>query len=156
MDKAQNAGIKVYILTATMITENPEHENNKKLAAYNDFLRSLAKEKSCVLVDLNADMQKQIADCKAKYPNAKGNLLTVDGVHMNPIGNMMMASGILRAFGMTDAQIAKAQSAWNKKIYQQGVRLTLQDYRAISEKALQADLSVSDYIRNLVKKDIQK
>ena len=64
VDKAQAAGIKVYILTSTMIYENPDHANNKKLAAYNDFLRSLAKEKNCVLVDLNADMQKQIAEIR--------------------------------------------------------------------------------------------
>ena len=155
VDKAQSAGIRVYILTATMITENPQHANNKKLAAYNDFLRALAKEKSCVLVDLNADMHKEIAAVRAKHPEIKGNLLTVDGVHMNPLGNMMMAEGILRAFGLTDAQIAKAQSAWNKKIFQQGVRLTVEEYRALSEKAFQADQSVPDYLTSLIRKEIR-
>ena len=62
VDKALAAGIKVYILTSTMITENPDHPNNQKLAGYNDFLRTLAKEKSCTLVDVNADMQKRLAD----------------------------------------------------------------------------------------------
>ena len=154
VDKAQKAGIKVYILTATMITENPQHANNKKLAAYNDFLRALAKEKSCVLVDLNADMQKEIAAVRAEHPKIKGNLLTVDGVHMNPLGNIMMATGILRAFGMTDAQLAKAQSAWDKKIFQQGIRLTVAEYKALSEKAFQANQSLPDYLTSLVKKDL--
>ena len=45
VEKAQAAGIKVYLLTSTMITENPKHPNNQKLAAYNDFLRKLAAEK---------------------------------------------------------------------------------------------------------------
>ena len=155
VDKAKAAGIKVYILTSTMITENPQHPNNQKLAAYNEFLRSLAKEKSCTLVDLNADMQKQIADIKAKYPKLKGNLLTVDGVHMNPLGNIMMAEGILRAFGMTDAQIAKAGTAWDKKGFHQGVYLTVKEYKALSEKARQANQSVPDYLKNLIKKEIQ-
>ena len=155
VDKAKGAGIKVYILTSTMITENPEHANNKKLAAYNDFLRTLAKEKSCTLVDLNADMQKQIAAVKAKHPKIKGNLLTVDGVHMNPLGNIMMAEGILRAFGLTDVQIAKAENTWNRRFFNQGIGLNIEEYKALSRKAFQADQSVPDYLKSLVKKDIQ-
>ena len=155
VDKALAAGIKVYILTSTMITENPDHPNNQKLAGYNDFLRTLAKEKSCTLVDLNADMQKQIAAVKAKHPKIKGNLLTVDGVHMNPLGNIMMAEGILRAFGLTDVQIAKAENTWNRRFFNQGIGLNIEEYKALSRKAFQADQSVPDYLKSLVKKDIQ-
>ena len=114
VEKAQAAGVKVYILTATMISENQQAKNNQKLIAYNDFLRQLAKEKNCVLVDLNKDMQAEIAAVKKKYPNFKGNYLTVDGVHMNPLGNMMMARGILKAFGLSDEQLKKATDAWMK------------------------------------------
>mgnify|MGYP001658060137 FL=1 len=156
VDKAQAAGIKVYILTSTMIYENPDHANNKKLAAYNDFLRSLAKEKNCVLVDLNADMQKQIAEIKAKYPKVKGNLLTVDGVHMNALGNIMMAEGILRAFGLNGEQIAKAEAVWDKKTFPQGfMRLTVKEYKTLSEKAFKVNKSVPDYVTGLAKKDAQ-
>ena len=55
--QAQAAGIKVMLLTVTPIYE--EQPNNKyelPLVGYNDFLRALAKEKKCLLVDLNADM----------------------------------------------------------------------------------------------------
>ena len=155
VEKAQAAGIKVYILTSTMISENPQSANNQKLAAYNDFLRTLAKEKSCTLVDLNADMQKQIASIKAEQPNFKGNFLTVDGIHMNPLGNIMMAKGILRAFGMTDSQIAKAEPDWNKKLFQQGIRLSVGEYKSLSEKARQANQSVPDYLKSLIQKNIQ-
>lgn len=155
VDKAQAAGIKVYILTATMITENPQNANNKKLVAYNEFLRELAKKKNCKLVDLNADMQRQITSIREKYPRQKGNLLTVDGVHMNPLGNIMMAKGILRAFGLTDSQIAKAEPLWEKKTFQQGFWLNVKEYKALAEKAFQANMSVSDYLKDLVKKTIQ-
>ena len=155
VDKAKAAGIQVYILTATMITENPQHPNNEKLAAYNEFLRSLAKEKSCTLVDLNRDMQDQIASLKSKHPKIKGNLLTVDGVHMNPLGNMMMAKGILRAFGMTDAQLAKAEASWNKKSFNQGISLSVEEYRTLAKKAFQANQSVPDYLKSLVKKEVR-
>lgn len=155
VDKAQAAGIKVYILTATMITENPQNANNKKLVAYNEFLRELAKQKNCKLVDLNADMQRQITSIREKYPRQKGNLLTVDGVHMNPLGNIMMAKGILRAFGLTDSQIAKAEPLWEKKTFQQGFWLNVKEYKALAEKAFQENMSVSDYLKDLVKKTIQ-
>jgi len=71
--KAQTAGIKVVILTATMIMEDPAASNNQKLAEYNDFLRSLAKEKGLILADLNAAMQTTLAAEKAKFPQRKGN-----------------------------------------------------------------------------------
>ncbi|MEI6655068.1 MAG: SGNH/GDSL hydrolase family protein [Verrucomicrobiota bacterium] len=108
VDRCQAAGVKVVILTSTMIGEDQPNPNNQKLVAYNEFLRELAKEKKCLLADLNADMQAAIAKAG---PDKKGNILTSDGVHMNPAGNVMMASGVLKAFGLTDEQIAKAELA---------------------------------------------
>ena len=52
LDQAKAAGIKVMILTATMIGEDPERELNKNLIPYNDFLRQIAKERNCPLADL--------------------------------------------------------------------------------------------------------
>lgn len=107
VDRAQAAGIKVMILTATMIHEDQPNGSNQRLLAYNDFLRSLASEKKCLLADLNADMQKEVSSTPHQ-----GNLLTVDGVHMNIDGNIMMASGVLRAFGVNDAQMQQIQGKW--------------------------------------------
>jgi lysophospholipase L1-like esterase len=111
VDRCQAAGIHVMILTATVIHEDPADPLNQQLIPYNDFLRKLAAEKKCLLADLNADMQAGIQAAKAQ-PHPSGNLLTVDGVHMNPIGNQVMATGILRAFGLNEAQIAKARDVW--------------------------------------------
>lgn len=113
VDKAQAAGIKVVILTSTMIHENPETPENKKLAAYNDFLRKLAKEKKCLLADLNADMQAAIAEAAKTQPKpANGNYLTSDGVHMAPAGDRMMATGVLKALGLSKQELEKAMKAW--------------------------------------------
>jgi len=109
IDRCQAANVKVMILTSTMIGEDQPNANNQKLAVYNEFLRSLAKEKKCLLGDLNAEMQAEIAKAG---PTKKGNLLTSDGVHMNPAGNRMMAAGILKGFGLSDEQIEKAQKQW--------------------------------------------
>ena len=105
VEKAQKAGIKVCIMTATMIKEDAQNLLNKQLAAYNAFLRKLAAEKKCLLADTNAAMQDQLDALKKKYPEARGNLLTSDGVHMAPAGDMMMARCLLKAVGLADAQI---------------------------------------------------
>jgi lysophospholipase L1-like esterase len=112
VEQCQAAGIKVMILTSTMIGEDEPNKNNKNLIPYNEFLKILAKEKDCLFADLNADMQAAIS---ASTDKKKGKLLTSDGVHMNPDGNKMMATGVLKAFGLSSAQLKKAQKSWEKK-----------------------------------------
>ena len=60
VDRCQKAGVQVVLLTSTPIGENLDNGNNAKLAAYNEFLRALAREKQCRLADLNADFQTVI------------------------------------------------------------------------------------------------
>jgi lysophospholipase L1-like esterase len=109
VEQCQASGVKVMILTSTMIGEDQPNANNQKLVAYNEFLRTLAKEKNCLLADLNADMQAAIEKAGIE---TKGNILTSDGVHMNRAGNQMMATGVLKAFGLSGEQITKAQKSW--------------------------------------------
>ena len=109
VDQCQSAGIKVMLMTATMIGEDALNENNLKLAPYNTFLIELAKEKGCLLADLNAEMQ---AALRAAGPDRSDKMLTTDGVHMNPAGNRMMAAGVLRRFGMEEEQIGKLRESW--------------------------------------------
>jgi lysophospholipase L1-like esterase len=107
LDQAQAAGIRVVVLTATVITEQEDNPNNQKLVPYNDFLRALAREKGCLLADLNADMWAAL-----KASPGKRDVLTGDGVHMNAQGNCLMARGVLRAFGLTEPQLLKAREVW--------------------------------------------
>lgn len=126
IDKAQAAGIKVLILTSTMIGEDPGKETNRKLVPYNEFLREIAAAENLPLADLNKDMQtalKQLPDEAGKasmfgepgYPRNIKNKLTKDGCHMNALGNIMMAKGVLRAFGLSEAKIAAAEKSWLEK-----------------------------------------
>ncbi|MGB2819995.1 MAG: GDSL-type esterase/lipase family protein [Phycisphaerae bacterium] len=130
--RAKKAGIKVMILTSTMISEDAKAGNNVKLAAYNAFLVELAKSQGCLLADLNADMQKAIAEA-VKTGAKPGRILTSDGVHMNPFGNAMMATGVLRAFGLDDQQIAKAAERWNSAEYSMrstvNLKMTFAEYK---------------------------
>lgn len=114
VDRAQAAGIKVVIFTATLVGEtlDPSARNrNTRAIPYNAFLRQLAATRHLPLADLNADMQAAITTRKTAGSSREFEL-TVDGVHMNQAGNLMMACGVLRAFGLDDAQLAKAEAAW--------------------------------------------
>jgi len=113
LDQCQAAGVKVVVLTATVISEELDAENNKKLAPYNAFLRDLAKERKAPLADLYSMFQEAIQ----AHPNKTGKpgrLLTGDGVHMNPAGDQVMARGVLQAFGLDAAQLKKAEAAWQE------------------------------------------
>ena len=77
---------------------------------YNDFLKTLAKEKNCLLADLNGDMQAALKKFPSDAP--KGKQLTRDGVHMNKAGNIMMARGVAKAFGLTDEQLDESAKNW--------------------------------------------
>ena len=110
VEKASTAGIKVVLLTATVIQENLDNAENAKLTTYNDYLRALAKEKSLPMADLYALFQERI-----KAENKPGQkVLTSDGVHMAKEGDKLMATGVLQAFGLDSAQIKTAQDAWAK------------------------------------------
>lgn len=112
VDKVQAAGVKPVILTSTMIGEDQGNGNNQKLAAYNEFLRTLARDRKLPLADLNAQMQEAVKRAKAANapkPN-RSNYLTSDGVHMAPEGDQMMAEGVLRVLGLDEAQVAKAKA----------------------------------------------
>jgi len=108
VDQATAAGVKVVLLTATVIHEKLDSPENQKLAPFNDFLRALAKEKNLPLADVNAMFHERIK--AANTPDKK--LLTSDGVHMNPAGDRVMALGVLKAFGASDDELKKAQDAW--------------------------------------------
>jgi lysophospholipase L1-like esterase len=155
VEKCEAAKIKVMILTATMIFEDPANEQNKKLAPYNDFLRELAKEKKLPLADLYADMEAAV-----KAANKKGtNVLTTDGVHMNAAGNQMMAVGVLKAFGLGEAQVAKAKEGWMDmpNAVELRVGLTMRQYENLKRIAESQGKTVQEYINDEAKKlDEQK
>lgn len=113
VDQAQAAGIKVMIFTATLIGEDVDHPRTRNLKAgpYNDFLRQLAKDRHLPLADLNQDMRKAL-QVRKDAGSTRTLELTKDGVHMNYAGNLLMAHGVLRTFGLNDAELAKAEATW--------------------------------------------
>jgi lysophospholipase L1-like esterase len=123
LDKCEAAGIKVMILTSTMIGEDPDRELNRNLIPYNDFLREIAGQRKLPMADLSRlmhDTLKSMPDEEGKarmfgekdYQRNIKNKLTSDGCHMNALGNRMMAKGILRAFGLSEDKISEAEKRW--------------------------------------------
>lgn len=108
IDRAKAAGVKPVILTATVIQENLKSKENDLIAPFNAFLRELAKEKGLPLADLNAQFHERLT--AENKPTVK--VLTSDGVHMNTEGNKVMALGVLKAFGLNNAELAKAKASW--------------------------------------------
>jgi len=149
VSQAQAAGVKVMILTSTLIKEDVTNEFNRTEEAYNAFLRTLAVEKHCPLADLNADMRAALPGA-APDPALGGNRLTVDGVHMNVWGNQMMALGILRAFGLTDAQLSRARTAWDEIPNAMQVGITLRQYRELAKIAQTQHRSVDAVVNEAV------
>jgi lysophospholipase L1-like esterase len=105
VDMAQAAGIRVLLLTPTVIQEDPATEGNKRLVMYVQAEREIAAETKCGLVDLHAMF---LAALQPK-PNVRKPKLTGDGVHMNPLGDAIMAAGVLRGLGVPDAKIAASK-----------------------------------------------
>ena len=157
VDKAQAAGIKVVILTATMVGEDPNNGSNQKLATYNDFLKELAKAKKTLIADLNSEMQLALKPAPGQAP-AKGNQLTRDGVHMNAIGNQVMAAGVLKAFGLTNAQLEKIREAWldlpSLVQINTSTSLTVREFLALRKLGSLQEKSADDFVRGETEKVI--
>lgn len=138
-DKCDKAGVKVLVLTATMITEDEKDEKNVRLETYNDFLRAEAKRRGYPLADLAKAMRAKLAEIRAT-DNGPGNKLTLDGVHMAYPGNVMMAWGVLKALGAPESRREEVVRKWNGIVgsYRMDIVLSADQWEAISRNAKKA------------------
>jgi lysophospholipase L1-like esterase len=94
---AQDAGIEPMLLAPTVIEENGNSEGNRRLAQYVGAGREVAERNGCTYVDLHALFLAAIGSAASREGR-----LTDDGVHMLPLGDVLMAVGVLRALGVPD------------------------------------------------------
>lgn len=97
---AEDAKIKVVLLSCTVIYEDLSTPENGRLATYNAALKELAHRHHCPFVDYSKSFQKLIRVYRDET-GSTDNLLTGDGVHMNPAGNRLMARALLLGLGVT-------------------------------------------------------
>ena len=148
-DRCAAAGIQVIVFTATMITEDPDADGNRKLAAYNDWLRAEAKRRNLRLADRNAAMQAQLAEIR-KTDKTKGNKLTRDGVHMGHKGNCMMAWGVLKTMGVDESMKEKILAEFDRipGAYPITVDFTAEEYAIFEAKAKAAGKSTTKFAKD--------
>lgn len=99
IDKAKAANIQVILISPTLVYEDLDSAENKRLGTYVRAEEALAKKKGVGFIDLN----KLFRDTVSAYQKAAGKrelLLTVDGVHLNDAGNALVADAILKALGV--------------------------------------------------------
>ena len=148
-DRCAAAGIQVIVFTATMITEDPEAKENKKLAAYNDWLRAEAKRRSLRLADLSAAMHATLAEMR-KTDKTKGNKLTRDGVHLGYKGNCMMAWGVLKAMGVDESMKGRIFAEFDRipGAYPVTVDFSAEEYAIFEAKAKEAGKSAAEFAKD--------
>ncbi len=98
--KAQAHHIRVALFTTTVIQENLHSPENAMLVDYNNVLREIAAQFHCLLIDQN----KAFHEALAPYQHAgmaSSGVFTVDGVHMLPDGDWLMARTALIGFGIS-------------------------------------------------------
>lgn len=74
---------RLIIMEPTIIEENSQSEGNMKLKDYVAITKTLSKEFNAIHIPMHG----AFIDYINRYPE---NTLTVDGVHMNPLGRMLM------------------------------------------------------------------
>jgi lysophospholipase L1-like esterase len=95
--KLQAKNIKVSICTPAAIGEKTDFSNEQDgdLNNYAAIIRNIAKNNNCTLIDLRKlFLDYNLANNKDNL--AKG-ILTTDGVHLNPAGNLLVAQTMMKS-----------------------------------------------------------
>jgi len=81
-------------------------------------------------------MQEELKTFPKDAP--KGKQLTSDGVHMNAYGNIMMAKGVLKAFGLSDKALTALEKDWKNAPGGHSIRfdisMSLNEYEQLQKK----------------------
>jgi lysophospholipase L1-like esterase len=89
---------RIALLAPTLIGEDVDEDTvaNRKLDIYSKAMEGVAGSRSTIFVPLRAEMVRAVRSGRAANPEFK---LTTDGVHLNPIGNTLMALSVLYSLG---------------------------------------------------------
>lgn len=98
VDRVTASGAKVILCTQTVIGEEVKEVNSfyEKLDKFSDITRGIALEKGCTLIDLRKSFIDYLKENNIN--DYSSGVLTTDGVHMNSIGDKLIADTILANF----------------------------------------------------------
>ena len=97
--EAKTAGIKVVMLSPTVVYEDLNCDENRRMELYVGAQRKLAQKEQVPFVNLNKSFHNVITAFQ-KEAGKTQLLLTIDGVHLNDQGNTLMANDILKTLGV--------------------------------------------------------
>ena len=145
---AKEAGITPVVMTPTFAVFNTEDSDST--SAYAATVRGYAATYAVPL----CDTWQAITDWKASSatPYLEYQLhykATIDGVHMAPAGDRVMARTLLRALGLDDGQMANAEAAWNanEKIWSihPAVKITAAQLATFKQAAANAGMGGGEF-----------
>lgn len=90
LDRLQSAGIRLCLMTPTVITEDPTSEQNRQLETFAEVVRQEAASRQTLLADTRQAFLTAISEAAGRVS------FTTDGVHMNLAGNLLMADTLWR------------------------------------------------------------
>jgi acyl-CoA thioesterase-1 len=97
--EAKAAGIRVVMLSPSVVYEDLNCEENKRMNLYVEAQKKLAQKEQVPFVNLFKSF-KSVISAFQKESGRTQLLLTTDGVHLNDQGNTLFASNILKTLGV--------------------------------------------------------
>ena len=156
IERGEAAGVKVVLLTPT--TAMGEF-NNPNIVKYAECVRELAAKHGLVVADTWKAVRDVIDDPAGAKLVPRGLKATADGVHMAPMGDRAMARCVLRAFGLDDREMARAEKTWNEDVslctLKSCVGVPLKTYRALEAEADARACKIEDVYRETFRKGVE-
>lgn len=100
ISQIHSEGVRVILCTPSVIGEkaNGENPQDGMLSEYVEISKKVARETNSELCDLHAVFIDYLR--KHNPEDARENILTVDGVHLNDEGNLLVAQSMLKALSL--------------------------------------------------------
>jgi lysophospholipase L1-like esterase len=109
IQRASAKGVSIVLLSASLVGEDLSSEKNTEVGLCNEVLRKLALEHRALFSDVHSMLAQEVA----RHPGAD-RLVTKDGVHMNPVGDAIMASTLLQTWGISSARLEEFKADWDR------------------------------------------
>ena len=120
-------------------------------------MKEIAAQKQCLLAEAGSLITAEL-ERRHREGRPYGKQLTSDGVHMNPLGDAIMAEAILRTLGADDEAMRAIRETWRQipNPIQAQTLITLREYEALDQAAKRQGTSVPALSTKLLKESLQR
>ncbi len=96
INKIREAKAEPIVMNITIVTEDVNSDANLQIDQYNEFLKELCAKKNVQMIDLNTELKNELK----KHEN-ENDIVTYDGIHLNELGDTILANKIMNDFMLT-------------------------------------------------------